>query len=98
MKFFFFEIFFYYFRKDQAGCGESFQVEDVEKETPQLLTIEYYVNELQTIVDELVGKKKPFYICGSSWGTVLAQEFALTCPTGLIINFNFSNLFYKNVL
>merc|ERR1712000_337301 len=41
---------------DQAGCGESFQVEDVEKETPQLLTIEYYVNEMQTIVDELVGK------------------------------------------
>ena len=70
---------------DQAGCGESTFVEDPERDSPWLLTIEYYVEELTALVGALhLGSAAPYYVYGSSWGSVLAQEFAVTQPTGLL--------------
>ena len=66
---------------DQAGCGASTSVTDVAKNAPWLLTIEYYIEELKQLVEHL-GLKR-FYLYGSSWGTCVAQEFAVLQPEGL---------------
>lgn len=66
---------------DQAGCGGSTFVADPAKDAPWLLTIPYYVTELQAVVDGL-GLER-YHLYGSSWGTCLAQEFAATKPSGL---------------
>ena len=74
---------------DQAGCGASQKgkassgVKNPKKDAPWLLTIEYYVEELHAMVNHFGLSDKGYYVYGSSWGTVLAQEFAITIPTGL---------------
>lgn len=67
---------------DQAGCGGSTWVEDPATDAPWLLTIPYYVSELKTVVEEL--GLEAYYVYGSSWGTCLAQEFAVAQPKGLL--------------
>lgn len=66
---------------DQAGCGASFKTNDFKK-YPQLLTVEYYVKEAHCLVKAL--KLDQYFVYGSSWGSILAQEFAITQPKGLI--------------
>lgn len=56
-------------------------IEDVAKDAPWLLTIEYYVEELKALITHY--KFDEYYIFGSSWGTVVAQEMAVTVPPGL---------------
>ena len=68
---------------DQAGCGASTNgVTDPSESAPHLLTIDYYVEELKELVSQL--KLAEHYVFGSSWGSVLAQEYAVTLPAGLL--------------
>lgn len=67
---------------DQAGCGDSSFVEDPEKDAPWLLTVDYYVEELAALISHL--KLDEYYVFGSSWGSCVAQEFAVTLPNGLL--------------
>ena len=66
---------------DQAGCGESSKPENVVKDSPWLLTLEYYVEELKELLSYL--KLSEFYLYASSWGSIIAQEFAVLQPSGL---------------
>ena len=69
---------------DQVGAGVSERPASASATAPWLLTVEYYVEELQAVADALVGGG-PFHVIGSSWGTVVAQEYALrTAPVGLV--------------
>ena len=67
---------------DQCGCGRSSTVKDPAGTAPWLLTIDYYVEELGSVISHygLDG----YYLYGSSWGTVVAQEAAVKQPTGLL--------------
>lgn len=66
---------------DQAGCGESTWVENPSETHPHLLTIEYYISELEALLLHL--KIDQFYLYGSSWGSMLAQEYAIKHHEGL---------------
>jgi L-proline amide hydrolase len=61
---------------DQIGCGRSW----VEK-PPDFWTVELFVEEVQTVRDAL-GLDR-IHLFGSSWGGMLAMEYALTRPAGL---------------
>ena len=67
---------------DQAGCGASSRFEDAATEMPCLLTLAYYLEELEAVVAAL--ELEEYYLYGSSWGTVLAQEAAVLQPKGLL--------------
>jgi L-proline amide hydrolase len=61
---------------DQIGCGRSW----VEKPA-DFWTIELFVREVQAVRDGLgLGR---IHLFGSSWGGMLAMEYALTKPAGL---------------
>lgn len=66
---------------DQAGCGES-KCAETEVERPELLTIDYYLNELRNLIAHF--NCSHYYLYGSSWGTIIAQEFAVLQPGGLL--------------
>ena len=77
---------------DQAGCGASSRdaADNPARDTPWLLTVEYYVEELYALLaglklagNQLTGAGDGYYIYGLSWGSMLAQEFAVTQPVGL---------------
>lgn len=61
---------------DQLGCGESDQPDD-----PTLWSIETFLDELRT-VREALGLER-FHLLGTSWGGMLALEYALERPHGL---------------
>jgi proline-specific peptidase len=61
---------------DQIGCGRSW----VEK-PPEFWTVELFVHEVQAVRDGL-GLER-VHLFGSSWGGMLAMEYALTQPAGL---------------
>jgi proline-specific peptidase len=63
---------------DQAGCGESSRAQAANpgENTPWLLTVEYYVEELRELVAHL--GFTGFYVYGNSWGSMLALEFAVS--------------------
>ncbi len=61
---------------DQLGCGRSWLEAD-----PSKWTVELYVDELRTVRDAL-GLDR-IHLFGSSWGGMLAMEYALTQPPGL---------------
>eukprot|EP01041_Mallomonas_annulata_P012060 gene12060-25277_t len=69
---------------DQAGCGKSTFVENVTETAPHLLTVEYYVQELMAVIDHYSLDK--YFIYGSSWGTMVAQEYAITQPQSQLTN------------
>jgi len=70
---------------DQAGCGESSFVSDPATEAPFLLTIDYYVEELELLVASYPGGAlASFFVYGSSWGTIVAQEYAVKQPQPLL--------------
>lgn len=60
---------------DQAGCGASTFISDPAIDAPWLLTIDYYVQELKAIIGHF--QLSHYYLFGSSWGTMVAQEFAV---------------------
>jgi L-proline amide hydrolase len=61
---------------DQLGCGRSDLPED-----PSLYTVELFVEEVGVVRREL-GLER-IHLFGSSWGGMLAMEYALTQPDGL---------------
>lgn len=73
-----YEVIFY----DQAGCGKSSNVANPEVDAPWLLTLEYYIEELSEVIKYF--SLSEFYLYGSSWGTMIAQEFAVLQPVGLL--------------
>jgi proline-specific peptidase len=62
---------------DQLGSGNSSQPSD-----PSLWTVELFLDELAT-VREALGLER-VHLLGQSWGGMLAQEYALTQPAGLM--------------
>jgi proline-specific peptidase len=62
---------------DQLGCGNSDRPDD-----PDLWTVELFIDELRTLRDAL-GLER-IHLLGSSWGSMLALEYALTQPPGLV--------------
>jgi L-proline amide hydrolase len=66
---------------DQCGCGKSSVVPDPVNNAPWLLTLDYYVEELHEVIKQ--HGLSEYYLFGSSWGTMLAQEFAVLKPQGL---------------
>ncbi len=60
---------------DQLGCGRSSRTDET------LWTVETFVDEVGAVRDAL-GLDRT-HIFGSSWGGMLAMEYALTKPTGL---------------
>jgi proline-specific peptidase len=64
-----------------AGCGQSSRLTDPEKEAPWLFTIEYYLEELEAILNHF--QLKEYYLYGSSWGTIIVQEWSVRQPLGL---------------
>jgi pimeloyl-ACP methyl ester carboxylesterase len=61
---------------DQLGCGESDRPDD-----DSLWTVDHFVSEVQAVRDAL-GLDR-VHLLGTSWGGMLAQEYALTHPLGL---------------
>ncbi len=59
----------------------SSRVKNVESEAPWLLTVNYYLEEVDAIIREY--DLHEYYIYGSSWGTIVAQEWAVRQPKGL---------------
>jgi len=62
---------------DQLGCGNSDQPHD-----PSMWTVSLFVDEVDTIRKAL-GLER-LHLLGHSWGGMLAMEYALTQPTGLV--------------
>ena len=67
---------------DQCGCGESSFVINPKVTAPWLLTINYYDEELETLIHHF--QLTEYYLYGSSWGTVICQEHAVLQPKGLL--------------
>jgi proline-specific peptidase len=61
---------------DQLGCGKSWLEAD-----PSKWTVELYVDEVGAVRDAL--GLDDIHLFGSSWGGMLAMEYALTKPAGL---------------
>ena len=61
---------------DQLGSGESSRPDD-----PSLWTVETFVEQVQSVRDALALER--FHLFGSSWGGMLALEYAFTQPDGL---------------
>jgi proline-specific peptidase len=62
---------------DQLGCGSSDRPDD-----PDLWTVELFVDELRTLRAALDLER--IHLLGTSWGSMLAIEYALTRPLGLV--------------
>lgn len=62
---------------DQLGCGNSDRPDD-----PSLWTIDLFLDELRT-VRQALGLDQ-IHLLGQSWGGMLAMEYALTQPEGVI--------------
>ena len=62
---------------DQLGCGKSDLPDDAS-----LYTVELFVEEVETVRREL-GLDR-IHLFGNSWGGMLAMEYALTRPSGLV--------------
>jgi L-proline amide hydrolase len=62
---------------DQLGCGHSDQPDD-----PGLWSVDLFLDELATVRREL-GLDR-IHLLGQSWGGMLAMEYALTQPEGIV--------------
>ena len=61
---------------DQLGAGNSDRPTN-----PDMWTVEFFLDELRTVRDEL--ELDRVHLFGSSWGGMLAMEYALTKPDGV---------------
>ena len=64
---------------DQLGSGNSTHLPD---RGADFWTVELFVRELANLIDHL-GIGERYHVLGQSWGGFLAQEHALTHPSGL---------------
>ena len=65
---------------DQIGCGASTHLPEKKGDTG-FWTFDLFINELNNLLSSL--QIKEYDIFGSSWGGVLATQFAVTQPRGL---------------
>lgn len=63
---------------DQLGCSRS----SIPESKPELWTVELYLEEIEAVRDAL-GLDR-IHLLGQSWGGMLAMEYALTHPRGLV--------------
>lgn len=63
---------------DQLGCGNS----GISEPAPSLWTVPLYLDEID-VVREFLGLDR-FHLLGQSWGGMLAIEYTLTQPSGLV--------------
>jgi proline-specific peptidase len=63
---------------DQLGCGHS----SIPESKPEMWTVDLYVEEVDA-VRQALGLDR-LHLLGQSWGGMLAMEYALTQPEGLI--------------
>lgn len=63
---------------DQLGCGNSV----IAESKPEEWTVELYVREVDA-VRQALGLER-IHLLGQSWGGMLAMEYALTQPRGLV--------------
>lgn len=61
---------------DQLGCGKSDRPDD-----PSMWTVDLFLDELREVRKHL--GLEQCHLLGSSWGGMLAMEYALTTPPGL---------------
>jgi pimeloyl-ACP methyl ester carboxylesterase len=62
---------------DQLGCGNSDRPDD-----PELWTLDLFLDELQTVRGAL--GLEQVHLLGTSWGAMLALEYVLGKPVGLV--------------
>lgn len=62
---------------DQLGCGQSDRPDD-----PGLWTLELFLDELKNVRDAL--RLDRIHLLGTSWGAMLALEYVLGQPDGLV--------------
>jgi proline iminopeptidase len=62
---------------DQLGCGQSDRPEDT-----RLWCVERFVDELHHLRQEL--RLSRFHLLGHSWGTMLAMDYYLAHPQGIV--------------
>ena len=62
---------------DQLGCGRSDRISDTT-----LMSMDNYVNQVRELV--LFLDLKEFYLYGHSWGTMLATDYYLKYPEGIV--------------
>ncbi|EOD21055.1 hypothetical protein EMIHUDRAFT_208184 [Emiliania huxleyi CCMP1516] len=65
---------------DQVGAGVSERPASAKASAPHLFDIDYYPEELAALIRHL-GLRR-FHVLGSSWGTIVAQLFALGPNSG----------------
>jgi L-proline amide hydrolase len=65
---------------DQLGCGNSTHLPDAD---PGFWTVELWVEELANLVAAL-GIERRFHLLGQSWGGMLAPEYVLAHPGGVL--------------
>src|SRR5438270_8471118 len=63
---------------DQLGCGKS----AIPESKPEMWTVDLYVEEVN-VVRQALGLDQ-LHLLGQSWGGMLAMQYALTRPDGLI--------------
>ncbi len=63
---------------DQLGCGQS----AINESKPAMWTVELYVEEVDA-VRQALGLDR-IHLLGQSWGGMLAMEYAVTQPAGLV--------------
>ena len=63
---------------DQLGCGKS----SIPEKKPEMWTVELYVEEVDA-VRRALGLDK-IHLLGQSWGGMLAMEYMLTQPKGIV--------------
>ncbi|HEU5434435.1 MAG TPA: proline iminopeptidase-family hydrolase [Thermomicrobiales bacterium] len=63
---------------DQLGCGRS----SIPASKPEMWTVDLYVDEIDA-VRRALGLER-IHLLGQSWGGMLAMEYALTQPAGLV--------------
>jgi L-proline amide hydrolase len=64
---------------DQLGCGRSTHLPDAD---PSFWTVELFVAELRTVVEQL-GIADRFHLLGQSWGGMLGPEVVLADASGI---------------
>lgn len=62
---------------DQLGCGNSDRPDD-----PGMWNVQLFIDELATVRKELALDR--IHLLGQSWGGMLAMEYALTQPEGIV--------------
>jgi len=68
---------------DQIGTGmdTSSRPENISQDAPWLYTVDYYVEELETLIAALNMSK--VHVAGHSWGGIVALEYAIKQPVAL---------------